>query len=291
LENKPLDLMKPEEIIGLMDEADGRAMDAVRAARKDIARAAEAAAKALGNGGRLIYVGAGTSGRLGVLDASECPPTFSSTPGQVVGIIAGGDAALRTAVEGAEDNTGAARAAVREIRVCDKDMVVGISASGGAPYVLAALDEAGKAGADLWLITCNTLPADTAKSIPSLLKTIVLVTGKEVIQGSTRLAAGTATKLVLNRLSTTAFVMRGKVYGELMVDVMPTNAKLVKRAVGIISSVAGCNDAEALEALKDSGYRTKVAALMKAKDIGANEADELLKVCDGSLRSALKRRD
>jgi len=285
---KPLDLMPPEELIGLMDEADARAMDAVRAARADIAHAAAAAAKAIGNGGRLIYVGAGTSGRLGVLDASECPPTFSSRPEQVIGIIAGGDDALRIAVEGAEDDSGAGRSAICDAAAGERDMVVGISASGGAPYVLAALDEAAKSGADVWLVTCSPLQEVPTKSVPVSIKTILLPTGGEVIQGSTRLAAGTATKLALNRISTAAFVMLGKVYGDLMVDVMPTNAKLVKRAAGIISSVAGCGEAEALEALKDSGYRTKVAALMKAKGLGAEEAEKLLEGCGGSLRCALE---
>jgi N-acetylmuramic acid 6-phosphate etherase len=240
--DQPLDLMPAIDIIAEMDKADARAMKAVQEARGVIAAAAEGAASAIGQGGRLIYVGAGTSGRLGVLDASECPPTFSSLPEQVVGVIAGGKKALYRSVEGAEDNKALGRAAISRLKVGKKDMVVGISASGTAPYVLAALDEAGRRGADTWLINCSPLPSPSptcggrdngwgALKREGGCKVISLPTGPEVIQGSSRLAAGTATKLALNRISTAAFVMLGKVYGDLMVDVMPTNAKLVTRGV------------------------------------------------------------
>lgn len=282
---RPLDMLGPEEIIGLMDKADARALAVVKAARDGIARAAAAAARSIGGGGRLIYVGAGTSGRLGVLDASECGPTFSAKPGQVTGIIAGGTKALYRAVEGAEDDTADGHAQIAARDVGKGDVVVGITASGATPFVLAALSEAHKRGADVWLVTCGkagdgSMPAD---------KVITLDTGKEVIQGSTRLAAGTATKLALNRITTAAFVMMGKVYGDLMVDVVPANAKLVKRAAGIISRVSGCGDDEALELLARSGNSPKTAIVMHVMGLGRRQAERLLDEKSGFLREALER--
>ncbi len=281
----PLDLMAPEEILALMDEADLRALKAVEAARGMISDAARSAAAALGRGGRLIYVGAGTSGRLGVLDASECPPTFSSKPGQVVGVIAGGAAALVRAVEGAEDNAASGRAAMSRLKVCGDDMVAGISASGTAPYVLAALEAARVRGAEVWLITCG---GKAARKSEKAVKVVFLDAGPEVIQGSTRLAAGTATKLALNRITTACFVMLGKVHGDLMVDVQPTNAKLAGRAAGIITELAGCAEDEALSLLKRSGGSAKVAVVMRLKGLSPARARALLKQKKGFLREALK---
>ncbi len=277
---KPLEQMSPSEILAMMDMADERALLAVRDARRAIARAAEGAARAIGSGGRLIYVGAGTSGRLGVLDASECPPTFSAAPGQVIGIIAGGKRALTEAVEGAEDDEKAGKRAIARIKVCEKDVVIGITASGTTPYVLAALAEADRRGAETWIIKCaGELPGE---------REIILTTGPEVIRGSTRLAAGTATKLALNRITTAAFVMLGKVYGELMVDVMPTNRKLVKRAVDIISAVTGCDAKAAERFLEKSGMRPKTACVMIARGVSKAEAERLLKASRGFLRRALE---
>ena len=284
-ENKkiPLEELPAEDVLALMDTADARALDEVNKARRKIAEAAKAAARAIGGGGRLIYVGAGTSGRLGVLDASECPPTFSANPRQVVGIIAGGRKALTSAVEGAEDDRDAGREAIAKIKAGPGDMVVGITASGTTPFVIAALEEANARGADCWLFSCSGKKG----AAPEGVREITLNTGKEVVQGSTRLAAGTATKLVLNRITTAAFVMLGKVYGDLMVDVMPTNAKLVKRAAGIVMSVSGCSEAEALKALEESGWKTKTAALMAARGVGRAEAERLLKESGGFLRKAI----
>ena len=281
---KRLDEMGPEGILALMDAADARALQAVEAARDAIACAAAEAAESMRMGGRLVYVGAGTSGRLGVLDASECPPTFSSSPDQVVGVIAGGKRALTTAVEGAEDDRLAGVAAMKRLRVGAIDMVVGISASGTTPFVLAALEEAAHRGANTWLLTCsiNSRPPHTPQ------KLISLPTGLEVIQGSTRLAAGTATKLALNRITTAAFVMQGKVYGDLMVDVMPTNAKLVRRAAGIINALTGADEAEALRLLRRSGMNAKVAVVMKLKGLTKAKAARLLEENGGFLREALK---
>lgn len=292
--NTPLEELPAEDVLALMDAADARALGEVKKARRKIAAAARAAAKAIGGGGRLIYIGAGTSGRLGVLDASECPPTFSADPRQVVGIIAGGRKALTSAVEGAEDDMAAGREAAAKIKAGSGDMVVGISASGTTPFVLAALEEAKARGADCWLLKCALTPSDprSARAPRSPTKrgvnVIALNTGSEAVQGSSRLAAGTATKLVLNRITTAAFVMLGKVYGDLMVDVTPTNAKLVKRAAGIIASISGCTEAEALKALEESGWKTKTAALMAARGVGRAEAERRLEEHKGFLRKAVE---
>ena len=306
---KTLENMRPSEVLALMDKNDERALSAIKGARQAIAQAAKDAAKAIKEGGRLIYVGAGTSGRLGVLDASECPPTFSSNPTSVIGIIAGGRKALTEAVEGAEDDEAAGGRAMSRLKVNEKDMVVGITASGTTPYVLSALSEAGKRGAETWIIKCQgnqgnyPLPAsplkgggvkDTVIPLPRGEgvggRVILLDIGPEVIRGSTRLAAGTATKLALNRITTAAFIMMGKVYGDLMVDVMPTNKKLVKRAVDIISEVTGCDRALAEKTLVKSGMRPKVACLMIARGISKKEAGQRLDANDGFLRRALEKR-
>jgi N-acetylmuramic acid 6-phosphate etherase len=282
---KTLENMEPAEVLALMDERDERALIAVTGARAAIARAAKGAARAIKAGGRLIYVGAGTSGRLGVLDASECPPTFSSNPENVIGLIAGGRKALTEAVEGAEDDEGAGKRAISRLKVNEKDVVVGITASGTTPYVLSALSEAGKRGAETWIIKCqsnSTLPYSPVNEI-------LLDAGPEVIRGSTRLAAGTATKLALNRITTAAFIMMGKVYGDLMVDVMPTNRKLIKRAVDIISEITGCDKALAEKFLVKSGMRPKVACMMIARGISKKEAERQLDASDGFLRRALEK--
>jgi len=279
-----LDELPPEDIIALMDAADRRAMRAVEAARTGLARAATSAAKAIGGGGRLIYVGAGTSGRLGVLDASECPPTFSAKPGQVVGLIAGGRKAVTGAVEGAEDDTGAGRRDIEKLKAGRSDMVLGITASGTTPYVMAALEESAVRGADAWLLTCTPIGPP-----PFTASVITLDTGQEVVIGSTRLAAGTATKLALNRVTTACFILLGKVHDDLMVDVAPTNAKLVKRASGIIMKLTGCDAEEAGRLLAASGMSAKVAVVMKTRGLGRREAEELLKSIGGSLRAAVEK--
>ena len=286
MKRKPLEYLSEEEIMELLDEADARAFAEVVKARREIAAAARDATAAIGAGGRLIYVGAGTSGRLGALDASECPPTFSANPRQVIAVMAGGKKAFHRAVEGAEDDTSDGAASIVKLDVGPRDMVMGITASGRTPYVIAALDEAHSRGAAVWLLSCSGkkgLPETTANY-----RAIALETGDEVIRGSSRLAAGTATKLVLNRITTAAFIKLGKVYDSLMVDVMPTNKKLVKRAAGIIAEVAGCTADEALESLRESGYKTKTAALMRAKCLTRKEAEALLREKGGFLRKALE---
>lgn len=284
--SRDLDTRAITEIIEIMNNEDRRAVEAVYQARKQIEKAIEAAVETFSNGGRLFYVGAGTSGRLGVLDASECPPTFSVSPDMVQGIIAGGDPALKKAVEGAEDDEEAGRQAIHESGVKKGDMVIGISASGLAVFVSGALEEGMMIGVRTWLLTCNKNIEPFVKSMVDGI--IAIDTGAEVISGSTRLKAGTVTKLVLNMITTISMVKVGKVYGNLMVDVNPTNKKLKERAVRIISEVAGCSAADAGELLERSGNRPKVAVVMKMKSMERDAVERLLAEHKGFLREALK---
>ncbi len=284
--SRDLDMKSIAEIIEIMNNEDRRAVEAVSQARERIEKAIAAVVETFSNGGRLFYIGAGTSGRLGVLDASECPPTFSAPPEMVQGIIAGGDIALRKAVEGAEDDEEAGRQAIHENGVRQGDMVIGISASGLAAFVSSALEEAMMIGATTWLITCNKRIEPFVESMVDGI--IAIDTGAEVIAGSTRLKAGTATKLVLNMITTISMVKTGKVYGNLMVDVNPTNKKLKERAVRIISEVAQCAMEEAGELLVASGNIPKIAIVMKIKGVERAAAEKLLAEHKGILREAIK---
>ena len=246
--------MSTLEIVGLMAGEDATVPAAVQAALPDIARAADAIAAAFSSGGRLRYVGAGTSGRLGVLDASEAPPTFGVEPDLVHGVIAGGDAALRTSVEGAEDDPLAGeREIVRVAR--PGDVVVGLSASGSARYVVAAMKAARALGATTACVTCvaGSALAD-AVEIP-----IVVDVGPEILAGSSRLKAGTATKLVLNMLSTAAMIRSGRTRGDLMVDLRPTNAKLRSRAIRMVRDELGVDDETARQRLESAGWSVRRA--------------------------------
>jgi N-acetylmuramic acid 6-phosphate etherase len=246
--------MSTREILGLMNDEDATVAAAVRAALPDIARAADAVGGAFSSGGRLRYVGAGTSGRLGVLDASEAPPTFGVEPDLVHGVIAGGDAALRTSVEGAEDDPLAGeREIVRVAR--PGDVVVGLSASGSARYVVAAMKAARALGAVTACVTCvpDSALAD-AVEIP-----IVIEVGPEILAGSSRLKAGTATKLVLNMLSTAAMIRSGRTKGDLMVDLRPTNAKLKARAIRMVRDELGLDEDAARKKLEASGWSVRRA--------------------------------
>jgi N-acetylmuramic acid 6-phosphate etherase len=225
---------------------------AVDGALPALARLAARAAGALEAGGRLVYAGAGTSGRLAALDAAECPPTFGTDPRQVVALVAGGARALRRAVEGAEDDAPAARTAVRRARVRERDLVVGVSASGTTPWVRAALEEARRRGAATALVTCN--PA--ARGAPLR---VVLRTGPELIAGSTRMKAGTATKMALTLLSTAAMLRLGRVRGGRMVDLVATNEKLRRRAVRIVAELARASPARARAALAGAGWSVRAA--------------------------------
>lgn len=281
-----LDTRSIAEIIEIMNNEDRRTVDAVYQAKDQVEKAIEAVLDTFKNGGRLFYVGAGTSGRLGVLDASECPPTFSVDPEMVQGIIAGGDTALKKAVEGAEDDEEAGRQAIHDYGVNQGDMVIGISASGLAAFVSGALEEAMMIGAKPWFLTCNKA---IMPFIEQMVDGIVVIdTGAEVIAGSTRLKAGTATKLVLNMITTISMVKRGKVYGNLMVDVNPTNRKLKDRAGRIISEVTGCGMDEASELLEKSGNSPKIAIVMKMRGVEKEVAERVLAEHNGFLREAIK---
>lgn len=252
-----LDKLPVRDAVALMLFEEAKVPRVLLAHRQKLARAVELVARAFRRGGRLLYVGAGTSGRLGVLDASECPPTFRAPPEMVQGIIAGGDVALRRSVEGAEDNQVAGGKAIASRRVGSRDVVLGIAASGATPFVWGALSEATRRRATTILLCFNPF-----LEVPRALRPTLMIApnlGPEVLTGSTRLKAGTATKLVLNVLTTLAMVRMGKVISNLMVDVVPGNAKLRDRAVRIVQSLTDANYAEAEAALKQSGWVIKKA--------------------------------
>ncbi|QRK14168.1 N-acetylmuramic acid 6-phosphate etherase [Archangium violaceum] len=267
-----LDLASPEEVVRLLHQEDEAAVRAVRPALRDVASVARSVADALRAGGRLLYVGAGTSGRLGVLDASECPPTFGASPSQVQAVIAGGRRAMTRAVEGAEDDAEAGGASMSRLRVGPRDVVCGISASARTPFVLGAMDEAKRRGARTVLVCCNP-PGPRVKVDHVLLAE----TGPELVAGSTRLKAGTATKLILNALTTTAFVLLGKVYRGRMVDVRPTNEKLRERAARMVAELTDLPPAAAKRLLEQAGNEVKVALAMHFTGLPAKEARRRLK--------------
>ena len=270
------------EAFDLFDRADEGVNAAVREAKPAILRAVELVAERLARGGRLLYVGAGTSGRLGVLDASECPPTFQSAPEQVQGRIAGGPEALLRAVEGAEDSRELGRAAVDDAE--PRDAVLGIAASGRTPFVHAALERARERGAATLFLAC--VPFELAPDTADV--SIRVPTGPEVLTGSTRLLAGTATKLVLNRLTTLAFARLGKVHGNRMVDLDTRgNQKLWRRGIGILRELTGLAEAEAEALLRRAGGQVKPAVLMQRGALTLAEARERLAQHGGSLREAL----
>ncbi|MBI3974403.1 MAG: N-acetylmuramic acid 6-phosphate etherase [Chloroflexi bacterium] len=279
-----IDRASTREILEVINQEDARVPAAVGAALPQIERAVEAIVARWRRGGRLFYFGAGTSGRLGVLDASECPPTFSSPPELVQGFIAGGDSALRRSIEGAEDQPETGAADVARAGVGPDDVVVGIAASGTTPYVIGALGAARGRGALTVSVTCNRgAPLAGYADIP-----IEVEVGSEVIAGSTRLKAGTAQKLVLNMLTTASMIRSGKVYGDLMVDLTASNAKLRRRAVRIVTTVAGVPESEAVRLLEAAGYRAKPAIVMALAGCGAAEADRRLAEAGGTLRAALE---
>ncbi len=278
-----LDSRSTRDVLALMNDADATVPAAVRRALPQLERVVDETVARWRRGGRLIYFGAGTSGRLGVLDASECPPTFSSPPEQVQGFIAGGDAALRRAVEGAEDDAAAGAAAVAAAQVGAADVVVGLAASGTTPYVLGALRAARERGAFTASVVCNPGgPLSRAADVA-----IELDVGPELITGSTRLKAGTAQKLALNMLTTASMVRSGKVYGNLMVDLTATNEKLRRRAARIVAQVAGIDPVAAVPLLEQTGYRAKPAILMARAGCDAGEAERRLAAAGGRLRVAL----
>ncbi|HIQ62341.1 MAG: N-acetylmuramic acid 6-phosphate etherase [Christensenellales bacterium] len=281
---RDIDLCTTGEMVALMNRQDAQVAQAVGAQSARIAQAIDLIYACLRRGGRLIYLGAGTSGRLGVLDASECPPTFGVEPEKVQGYIAGGDRALRQAVEGCEDDEAEGEALVDGLAVGPDDAVVGITASGSAPYVLAALRRA-RARGSVTIGLCT--------NAHSLLESLCDVTiapevGPEVISGSTRLKSGTAQKMVLNMLSTCTMVKLGKVYGNLMVDLRASNKKLIDRARRLVVYATGASDAEAAQALEAARGHAKLAILMITSGWDAARAERLLNRCEGRLRDAIR---
>lgn len=267
------------EVLLRMHRQDRRALRAVEKAMGRIEDAVSDAVRAIEGSGRVVYAGAGTSGRLGVLDAAEIPPTFGLDSFRAV--MAGGDEAVTRSVEGAEDDARAGRREGSRLRA--KDMALGISASGRTPFVLAFLEAANKKGARCWLLTCGEGGG------PSFLDGVIaLSTGPELVAGSTRLKAATATKLALNMLSTAAMIRLGRVHDGLMVDVAPSNSKLVARAEGIVAEIAGCDRETASEYLALSGMRPKVAAVMLKKGVSRKKAEVLLKEAGGFLGKVIK---
>jgi N-acetylmuramic acid 6-phosphate etherase len=281
--SEAIDTLSAHEIVALMNAEDAKVVAAVGAESESIARAIDLAAERLRAGGRIVYVGAGTSGRLGVLDAAECPPTFSTPPEMVVGLIAGGHGALTRAVEGAEDSPERGAADLDAIHVGPRDLVVGIATSGRTPYVLGAIARARELGAYTVGIVCNR-PSLLGEAVDLPIAPLV---GPEVVAGSTRLKAGTATKLVLNMISTGAMVRIGKTYGNRMIDLQPTNEKLRIRSRRIVRELAGVNDARATELLHQAGGRLKPALVMAMGNVGFERATELLAAHGGQVRAAV----
>ncbi len=278
-----IDALDTETRLRLINAEDARVAAAVEREIPQIARAVQRAAASLRAGGRLLYVGAGTSGRLGVLDAAECPPTFGVSPQTVQGLIAGGDGAMFRAVEGAEDDPDGGAAAVIGADVSERDTVVGISASGQAPFVLGALRQAAKRGAATVALT-NNRPSEVEKVAAV---TIAVVVGPEILAGSTRLKSGTAQKMVLNMISTGAMIEIGKTYGNLMVDVQTTNRKLQARAVRIVRQVTGASPERIEAALAAAGGSAKVAIVTLQTGATPDEARQRLAHAGGFLRRAL----
>ncbi len=282
-ESMMLDALEPAAIVELMHAQDRLAVEAVGRVKGEIARVIELVAEAFEGGGRLFYVGAGTSGRLGVLDASECPPTFRSDPSMVQGIIAGGADAMFRAKEGVEDDAAAGAAAIDEKQVWAQDVVIGIAAGGTTPFVHGALRRGRERGAKTVFLTCVAGLANE----PAVDVVIRPLTGPEVLTGSTRLKAGTATKLVLNMITTGAMVRLGKCYENLMVDLAATNQKLWDRGARIVATLTGLDRAAAMELLKKAEGHVKPAILMHRQGIDLPEARRRLAAASGRLRAAM----
>jgi len=279
-----IDIASSLDIVDLMNAEDARVAEIVHGEREKIARAIDLLVNAFKTGGRLFYVGAGTSGRLGVLDAAECPPTFGVPPSMVTGVIAGGYSALVKSAEGAEDDVNAGAADVDTAGVTNRDVVVGIAASGTTPYVRVALSRAQTIGAKTVLLTCGTPPKALSETCDVIINP---VTGPEVLTGSTRLKAGTATKLVLNTLTTGAMIRLGKVYGNLMVDLVALSQKLHDRGERIVMEVCGVGRAEARAALERADGSVKLAIVMVRKRADKNEAKRMLEGAGGFVRPVI----
>ena len=279
-----LDACDARAFVALMNREDAEAIEAVGRESEAIARAIDRTAETFRRGGRLVYVGAGTSGRLGVLDAAECPPTFGTPPEMVVGLIAGGFAALTRAVEGAEDDRDQGAIDLESLRLERRDLVLGIATSGRTPYVLGAIDCAKRVGSFTIGLACNR-PSLLGNSVDLEIAPIV---GPEVLAGSTRLKAGTATKLVLNMITTGAFVLIGKTFGDRMIDVKPTNEKLRLRTRRFLRELAHVDDARAEELLRLCDGELKTALVVAGSGTTADHARKVLATNAGQVRAALK---
>ncbi|HIF9345444.1 N-acetylmuramic acid 6-phosphate etherase [Photobacterium damselae] len=278
-----IDTLSTLDMVTVINQEDQKVALAVEKTLPEVALAVDAIADAFMVGGRLIYMGAGTSGRLGILDASECPPTYGSNPNQVVGLIAGGHKAILKAVENAEDNQELAEQDLQNLGLTENDVVVGIAASGRTPYVIGGMKYAHSIGAQVVAISCN--PQSEMTKIADI--AITPVVGAEVVTGSSRMKAGTAQKLVLNMLTTGAMIRTGKVFGNLMVDVEATNAKLIQRQTNIVMQATDCDVAQAEEALSACDRHCKTAILMILAGLDAEQAKKQLANHNGFIRSAL----
>lgn len=278
-----IDQMSTIEIIQTMNQEDRGVAEAIQQILPTIEVAIDAAYQAMKKGGRLIYVGAGTSGRLGILDASECPPTFGVDSTLIQGLIAGGIEALQVAKEGAEDSKELARQDLLSLQLNEHDIVCGLAASGRTPYVIGALEYANEIHATTLAVSCvHGAAISKVASYP-----IEAIVGAEVVTGSTRLKSGTAQKMVLNMLSTTLMIKMGKVYQNLMVDVKATNEKLVKRATNIIMMSTDCDEERAKQAMKDSGSNVKLAIIMILTNHSREEAERFLVQKEGNVANAI----
>lgn len=278
-----IDRLPTLEMVRLINQEDHRCAEAVAQVLPEIARSVDLIEAQLRQGGRLFYAGAGTSGRLGVIDAAECPPTYGVPPDLVNGLIAGGLGALLRSVEGAEDSRELGRQDLIDRGFSEKDALVGIAASGRTPYVIGAMDYARETGAPVMALVCCR---DSEMSRHADV-TIAPLPGPEVITGSSRMKSGTCQKMVLNMLSTCVMVKLGKVYGNLMVDVQATNEKLVSRAVRIVQAAAGAEEDEARRALEQCGYACKTAIVMLLLNVNAEDAEKALEKADGFVARAI----
>ncbi|HVT30067.1 MAG TPA: N-acetylmuramic acid 6-phosphate etherase [Lacipirellulaceae bacterium] len=282
--SEDLDGLTALEIVRLINSEDAKIAAAVAEQADAIAQAIDVIADRIGHGGRLVYIGAGTSGRLGVLDAVECPPTFNTHPSQVVGLIAGGRTALTSSVEGAEDRRELAVEDLKNVRLSDDDVLVGIATSGRTPYVLGSLEHARSVGAFTIGLSCNR-DSQIAKRCDL---SITPVVGPEILSGSTRMKAGTATKMVLNMLTTGAMIRLGKTYGNLMVDLRASNTKLNDRARRIVRDLTNLTESEAERLLRESDGEVKTAIVRFHTGHSPAEARQLLLAAQGHLRTALQ---
>ncbi|OAT28634.1 N-acetylmuramic acid 6-phosphate etherase [Proteus myxofaciens] len=282
-ESETIDTLSTLEILKVINNEDKKVPFAVEATLSDIAQLVDKVAEAFNQGGRLIYCGAGTSGRLGILDASECPPTYGTPHEMVVGLIAGGHQAILRAVENAEDNLELGEQDLRHLQFNQKDILVGIAASGRTPYVIGALNYAKSLGTTTGAISCN--PDSAIAKLADI--AITPIVGPEVVTGSSRMKAGTAQKLILNMITTSAMIKIGKVFGNLMVDVEATNAKLIERQIHIVMQATECERAIAEHALAQSHRHCKTAILMILANVNAQQATQMLNQNKGFIRKAL----